>query len=61
MKMRLQQAFFNYSQGPQHREFRKEILQAMRVGGGPNTEADFPPAYNNVQVGRDNDKEILFL
>ena len=49
MKMRLQQAFFNYSQGPteadvksaydnaswggaQHREFRKEILQAMRVG-----------------------------
>ena len=37
--------------GPQHREFRKEILQAMRVGVGPNTEADFPPAYNNVQVG----------
>ncbi|EXQ42673.1 hypothetical protein V775_02726, partial [Staphylococcus aureus H22656] len=32
MKMRLQQAFFNSSQGPQHREFRKEILQAMRVG-----------------------------
>ncbi len=30
--MRLQQAFFNSSQGPQHREFRKEILQAMRVG-----------------------------
>ncbi|ETO51113.1 hypothetical protein Y001_11230, partial [Staphylococcus aureus MUF256] len=27
-----QQAFFNSSQGPQHREFRKEILQAMRVG-----------------------------
>ncbi|EYK59423.1 hypothetical protein V636_02602, partial [Staphylococcus aureus T55954] len=20
-------------------------------GVGPNTEADFPPAYNNVQVG----------
>ncbi|QLH60418.1 hypothetical protein SA0515718_02818 [Staphylococcus aureus] len=32
MKMRLQQAFFNSSQGPKHREFRKEILQAMRVG-----------------------------
>ncbi|KMQ99222.1 nitrogen fixation protein NifR [Staphylococcus aureus] len=32
MKMRLQQAFFNSSQGPQHREFQKEILQAMRVG-----------------------------
>ncbi|ALF34452.1 hypothetical protein RT44_03895 [Staphylococcus aureus] len=28
----MQQAFFNSSQGPQHREFRKEILQAMRVG-----------------------------
>ncbi|WP_303262471.1 hypothetical protein [Staphylococcus aureus] len=48
MKTRLQQAFFNSSQehreigfpistdnaswGVQHREFRKEILQAMRVG-----------------------------
>ncbi|AFH70558.1 Nitrogen regulation protein NIFR3 [Staphylococcus aureus subsp. aureus DR10] len=28
----MQQAFFNSSQGPQHREFQKEILQAMRVG-----------------------------
>ncbi|PZJ84802.1 hypothetical protein C7R43_04730 [Staphylococcus aureus] len=37
--------------GPQHREFRKEILQTMRVGVGPNTEADEKPAYNNVQVG----------
>ncbi|PVV90241.1 nitrogen fixation protein NifR, partial [Staphylococcus aureus] len=27
-------AFFNSSQGPQHREFRKEILQAMQVGVG---------------------------
>ncbi|EZV69589.1 hypothetical protein [Staphylococcus aureus] len=53
MKMRLQQAFFNSSQGPQHREFQKEILQAMRVGVGvgPNTEADEKSAYNNVQVG----------
>ncbi|HEI9276047.1 TPA: hypothetical protein SLC22_001971 [Staphylococcus aureus] len=34
MKMRLQQAFFNSSQGPQHREFRKEILQTMQVGVG---------------------------
>ncbi|PXA07081.1 hypothetical protein DD908_13975 [Staphylococcus pseudintermedius] len=24
--------------GPQQREFRKEILQTMRVGAGPNTE-----------------------
>ncbi|CYF20007.1 nitrogen regulation protein NIFR3 [Staphylococcus aureus] len=37
--------------GPQHREFRKEILQAMQVGGAPNKEADEKSAYNNVQVG----------
>ncbi len=38
--------------GPQHREFRKEILQAMEVGdGAPNTEADQKSAFNNVQVG----------
>ncbi|HAR7383356.1 nitrogen fixation protein NifR [Staphylococcus aureus] len=37
--------------GPQHREFRKEILQTMQVGRGPNTEADEKSAYNNVQVG----------
>ncbi|MGZ1704099.1 hypothetical protein ACXQCF_02245 [Staphylococcus argenteus] len=33
--MRLEQAFFNSNRGPQHREFQKEILQAMQVGGGP--------------------------
>ncbi|CAC6191154.1 Nitrogen regulation protein NIFR3 [Staphylococcus aureus] len=38
--------------GPQHREFRKEILQAMEVGdGAPNIEADQKSAFNNVQVG----------
>ena len=38
--------------GPQHREFRKEILQAMRVGvWASNKEADVKSAYNNVQVG----------
>ncbi|GBU77176.1 hypothetical protein M6K053_1422 [Staphylococcus aureus] len=26
--------------GPQHGEFRKEILQTMQVGVGPNIEAD---------------------
>ncbi len=36
----------------------------MRVGVGPNTEADEKPAYNNVQVGgraqhREFQKEIL--
>ncbi|KOS65153.1 hypothetical protein AN169_12530 [Staphylococcus aureus] len=47
--------------GPQHREFRKEILQTMQVGVGPNTEADGKSAYNNVQVGGPQHKEILFL
>ncbi|OHS61623.1 hypothetical protein HMPREF3280_02200 [Staphylococcus aureus] len=37
--------------GPQHREFRKEILQTMQVGVGPNTEAGEKSAYKNVQVG----------
>ena len=37
----------------------------MRVGVGPNTEADEKPAYNNMQVGgagpqhREFQKEIL--
>ncbi|HAR7184458.1 hypothetical protein C7Q93_06225 [Staphylococcus aureus] len=42
---------FSIIAGPQHREFRKEILQTMQVGVGPNTEADGKSAYNNVQVG----------
>ncbi|RNG00679.1 hypothetical protein D1F93_09945 [Staphylococcus aureus] len=37
--------------GPQHREFRKDILQTMQVGVGPNTEAGEKSAYKNVQVG----------
>ncbi|WP_263386052.1 hypothetical protein [Staphylococcus aureus] len=38
--------------GPQHREFRKEILQAMQVGEGQqNTEGDEKSAYNKMQVG----------
>ncbi|HDY9450291.1 hypothetical protein [Staphylococcus argenteus] len=62
--MRLEQAFFNSSRGPQHREFQKEILQAMQVGVGPNTEVDGKSAYINVQVGvgpqhREFQKEIL--
>ncbi|MCO4437228.1 hypothetical protein AXF01_11875, partial [Staphylococcus aureus] len=60
MKMRLQQAFFNYSQGPQHREFRKEILQAMRVGGwAPTQKLTFRQLTIMCKLGRDNDKEIL--
>ena len=34
--------------GAQQREFRKEILQTMQVGAGPNIEADFLSAYNNA-------------
>ncbi|MCU4266548.1 hypothetical protein TW07_11315 [Staphylococcus aureus] len=45
MKMRLQQAFFNSSQGPQHREFRKEILQAMRVGVWAPTKRNWIPNF----------------
>ncbi len=52
MKMRLQQAFFNSSQGPQHREFRKEILQAMRVGvWAPNTENFEKKFYRQCELG----------
>ncbi|TFE20095.1 hypothetical protein E3K14_01115 [Staphylococcus aureus] len=62
MKMRLQQAFFNSSQGPQHREFRKEILQAMRVGVWAPTKRNWiPNFYRQCKLGWDNDKEILFL
>ena len=35
---RILKELFNTLAGPQHREIRKEILQAMRVGVGPNTE-----------------------
>ncbi|MBH5094595.1 hypothetical protein I6M17_10240 [Staphylococcus aureus] len=50
--------------GPQHSEFRNEILQAMQVGVGPNTEADGKSAYNNAQVGVDDEinfAKISFL
>ncbi|MBW3847761.1 hypothetical protein G5580_03885 [Staphylococcus aureus] len=81
MKMRLQQAFFNSSQGPQqreigfpistgnaswggpqHREFRKEILQAMRVGvWAPTQKLTKSQLTIMCKLGPDNDKEILFL
>ncbi|WP_235789071.1 hypothetical protein, partial [Staphylococcus aureus] len=51
MKMRLQQAFFNSSQGPQHREIGFPISTDNASWRGPNTEADEKSAYNNVQVG----------
>ncbi|WP_191961609.1 hypothetical protein [Staphylococcus aureus] len=38
--------------GPQHREFRKEILQAMQVGDGPQQrEIGFPISTDNVSWG----------
>ncbi|WP_224800069.1 hypothetical protein, partial [Staphylococcus aureus] len=41
--------FFNSSQGPQHREFRKEILQAMQVGDGPQQRGiGFPISTDNA-------------
>ncbi|EOB8151565.1 TPA: hypothetical protein PDG83_000309 [Staphylococcus aureus] len=51
MKMRLQQAFFNSSQGPQHREIGFPISTDNASWRGPNTEAGGKSAYNNVQVG----------
>ncbi|ATW80433.1 hypothetical protein CFN13_08355 [Staphylococcus aureus] len=48
-------------QGPQHREFRKEILQTMQVGMGHNTEADVMSAYYNVQVGLQRLCEIYLM
>ncbi|OHS74918.1 nitrogen fixation protein NifR [Staphylococcus sp. HMSC74F04] len=48
--------------GPQHREFRKEILQAMQVGGwAPTQKLTFRQLTIMCKLGRDNDKEILFL
>ncbi|AKJ48613.1 nitrogen fixation protein NifR [Staphylococcus aureus] len=61
MKMRLQQAFFNSSQGPQHREFRKEILQAMQVGGAPSQKLTKSQLTIMCKLGWYNDKVILFL
>ena len=37
--------------GPQHREFRKEILQTMRVGVGLNTENFERNSTNNASWG----------
>ncbi|KIX76203.1 nitrogen fixation protein NifR [Staphylococcus aureus] len=62
MKMRLQQAFFNSSQGPQHREIRKEILQAMRVGvWAPTQKLTISQLTIMCKLGWYNDKVILFL
>ena len=39
-------------EGPQHREFRKEILQAMQVGDGPQQrEIGFSISTDNASWG----------
>ncbi|MDN8854275.1 hypothetical protein Q0M02_13700 [Staphylococcus aureus] len=52
MKTRLQQDFFNSSQGPQHREIGFPIYTDNASWGvGPNTDDDEKSDYDNVQVG----------
>ena len=63
MKMRLQQAFSTLVRG-QHREFRKEILQAMRVGVWANTENFEKKFYRQCELGcgpqqREMDSQFL--
>ncbi|MEN0416368.1 hypothetical protein AAGX51_07485 [Staphylococcus aureus] len=38
--------------GPQHREFRKEILQAMQVGGAPTKRISKRNSTSNASWGR---------
>ncbi|HDS1876690.1 hypothetical protein [Staphylococcus aureus] len=38
-------------EGPQHREFRKEILQAMQVGDGPQQREFRKEILQAMQVG----------
>ena len=39
--------------GPQHREFRKEILQAMQVGGVQQREFLEKKFYKQCKLGKD--------
>ncbi|ALH96930.1 hypothetical protein ACH32_00765 [Staphylococcus aureus] len=50
--------------GPQHREFRKEILQAMQVGGAPTQRNWIPNFYRQCKLGWDDEinfAKISFL
>ncbi|PIA89930.1 hypothetical protein BJI53_08130 [Staphylococcus aureus] len=51
--------------GPQHREFRKEILQAMQVGVWTPTQRNWiPNFYRQCKLGWDNEinfAKISFL
>ncbi|AJP65207.1 hypothetical protein UG86_03845 [Staphylococcus aureus] len=47
--------------GPQQREFRKEILQTMQVGGAPTKKLTKRNSTNNASWGGPQHKEILFL
>ncbi|WP_303750171.1 hypothetical protein, partial [Staphylococcus aureus] len=45
--------------GPQHREFRKEILQAMQVGDGPQQrEIGFPISTDNASWRGPNKEKL---
>ena len=43
-------AYYNVQLGPQHGEFRKEILQTMQVGLGSNMEADEKSTSNISRI-----------
>ncbi|CAC6652801.1 Nitrogen regulation protein NIFR3 [Staphylococcus aureus] len=61
MKTRLQQAFFNSSQGPQHREIGFPIsTDNASWGVGPNTENFEKKFYRQCELGWDNQREIGF-
>ncbi|HHO1235740.1 TPA: hypothetical protein ACRT9V_002337, partial [Staphylococcus aureus] len=62
MKMRLQQAFFNSSQGPQQREIGFPISTGNASwGGAPTQKLTKSQLTIMCKLGPDNDKEILFL
>ncbi|AYV00403.1 hypothetical protein HMPRFS0000_2493 [Staphylococcus aureus] len=60
MKMRLQQAFSTLVRAPTQRISKRNSTGNASWGGGPNTEADEKSAYNNVQVGGPQHREIGF-
>ncbi|MEN0436592.1 hypothetical protein AAGX59_06720, partial [Staphylococcus aureus] len=48
--------------GPQHREFRKEILQAMQVGDGPQQRGiGFPISTDNASQRGPNTKAVTMI
>ncbi|HDI6771365.1 TPA: hypothetical protein POG39_002072 [Staphylococcus aureus] len=60
MKMRLQQAFFNSSQGPQHREIGFPISTDNASWRGPNTENFEKNFYRQCKLAGPQQREIGF-